>query len=81
MTNLYITQVFDWNGNAVYGKADGGGMKEAVCLFMVRVRIADLNIRKGAGTNTLRTGKDTGKGCFTIARVKTGADLMRNEEN
>lgn len=59
-------KVFDWNGNAVYGKADGDGVADAVCLFMVRVGVADLNIREGAGTDTPRMGKYTGKGCFTI---------------
>lgn len=45
-------------------------MTDAICPFMVRVGIEDLNIRKGAGTNTPRTGKYTGKGYFTIVRVK-----------
>lgn len=56
----------------VYGKADGGGMADAVCPIMVRVGVADLNIREGAGTDTPRTGKYTGKGCFTIVQVKGG---------
>ena len=64
--------VFDWNGNVVYGKADGGGMTDAACPFMVRVGVADPNIREGAGTDTPRTGKYTGKGCFTIVQVKAG---------
>lgn len=42
------------------------------CLFLVRVSINDLNIRKGAGTNYARTGKYTGKGVFTIVEVKSG---------
>ena len=42
------------------------------CPFLVRVRINDLNIRKGAGTNYARTGKYTGKGVFTIVEVKSG---------
>ena len=33
---------------------------------MVKVSINDLNIRKGAGTNTAKTGRYTGKGVFTI---------------
>lgn len=65
--------VFDWNGNVVYGKADGGGMTDAACPFMVWVWVADLNIREGAGTDTPRTGRYTGKGCFTIVQVKAGA--------
>ena len=64
--------VFDWNGNVVYGKADGGGMTDAACPFMVWVWVADLNIREGAGTDTPRTGRYTGKGCFTIVQVKAG---------
>lgn len=42
------------------------------CPFLVRVSINDLNIRKGAGTNYARTGKYTGKGVFTIVKVKSG---------
>ena len=32
----------------------------------------NLNIRKGAGTNTTKTGRYTGKGVFTIMEVKSG---------
>ena len=64
--------VFDWNGNAVYGKADASGMTNGACPFMVRVKIEDLNIHKGAGTNTAKTGKYTGIGSFTILEVKSG---------
>ena len=39
---------------------------------MVKVSIDDLNIRKGAGTNTTKTGRYTGKGVFTIMEVKSG---------
>lgn len=42
------------------------------CPFLVRVSIDDLNIRNGAGTNTAKTGKYTGKGVFTIVEVKSG---------
>ena len=42
------------------------------CPFLVRVSIDDLNIRKGAGTNTAKTGKYTGKGVFTIVEVRSG---------
>ena len=38
----------------------------ADCPFMVKVSINDLNIRKGAGTNTAKTGRYTGKGVFTM---------------
>ena len=47
-------------------------MTDADCPFVVRVSISDLNIRKGAGTNTAKTGKYTGVGSFTIVQVKTG---------
>ena len=42
------------------------------CLFLVKVDIDDLNIRKDAGTNTAKTGKYTGKGVFTIVEVRQG---------
>ena len=48
------------------------GMTNSDCPFLVRVSIDDLNIRKGAGTNTAKTGKHTGKGVFTIVEVKAG---------
>ncbi|MDD2965574.1 MAG: N-acetylmuramoyl-L-alanine amidase [Bacteroidales bacterium] len=40
--------------------------------FVVKVSIPDLIIRKGAGTNTPKTGKYTGIGSFTITEVKSG---------
>ena len=40
--------------------------------FKVRVDITDLNIRKGPGTDTAKTGQKTGKGTFTITEVKSG---------
>ena len=68
-------EVYDWNGKQVYPEvADGaaGGMTNADCPFMVKVSIPDLNIRKGAGTNTAKTGAYTGVGVFTILEVKDG---------
>ena len=68
----------DWNGKAVYGAEVTGGsglaaeFSNADCPFMVKVSIDDLNIRKGAGTNTTKTGRYTGKGVFTIMEVKNG---------
>ena len=41
--------------------------------YLVRVKIPDLNIRKGHGTDTARTGQFTGVGIFTIVEVKSGA--------
>lgn len=70
--------VYDWNGKAVYGAETVGGnvsageFSNADCPFVVRVSIDDLNIRKGAGTNTAKTGSYTGKGVFTIMEVREG---------
>lgn len=67
--------VYDWNGKAVYGaELSGGsnGMTNSDCPFLVKVSIDDLNIRKGAATNTAKTGKHTGVGVFTIVEVKEG---------
>ena len=47
-------------------------MTDTDCPFVVRVSIPDLNIRKGAGTDTARTGRFTGIGNFTIIQVKSG---------
>lgn len=68
-------EVYDWNGKQIYPEvADGaaGGMTNADCPFMVKVSIPDLNIRKGAGTNTAKTGIYSGVGVFTILEVKDG---------
>ena len=67
--------VYDWNGKAVYGAEISGGasgMTNVDCPFMVKVSIDDLNIRKGAGTNTAKIGAYTGKGVFTILEVREG---------
>ena len=68
-------EVYDWNGRQVYPEvAEGaaGGMSNADCPFLVKVSISDLNIRKGAGTNTAKTGQYTGVGIFTILEVREG---------
>ena len=71
--------VYDWNGKAVYGaevdvESDSDiEFSNVDCPFMVKVDIDDLNIRKGAGTNTAKTGRYTGKGVFTIIHVKSGS--------
>lgn len=52
--------------------ADGGGMANGDCPFLVKVSIPDLNIRKGAGTNTGKTGRHTGVGVFTVEEVRQG---------
>lgn len=66
-------------GRAFYEKyacsgqgVSSGGMTNADCPFLVRVGVDDLNIRKGAGTNTAKTGKYTGKGVFTVVEVRSG---------
>ena len=65
--------VCDWDGEAVYPVSDtGNGITNGDCPFMVRVSIPDLNIRKGAGTNTAKTGKYTGVGSFTIVEIRAG---------
>ena len=70
--------VNDWNGKAVDGAEVTGGsglaaeFSNADCPFLVKVSIDDLNIRKGAGTNTAKTGMYTGVGVFTILEVKIG---------
>lgn len=69
-------KVFDWNGKQVYPAA-------AFQPYHVRVEIADLRIRKGAGTNydywTEKNGqsKYTGKGTFTIVKEKNGAGATK----
>lgn len=45
--------------------------------YLVRVDIADLNIRKGPGTDCERTGKYTGTGVFTIVEEADGAGASR----
>ena len=54
------------------GEKPSGGMTNADCPFLVRVDATDLNIRTGAGTDTTKTGKYTGKGVFTIVEVRDG---------
>jgi len=48
-----------------------GGMTNADCPFLVKVSIDDLNIRKGYGTNTAKTGTCP-RGVFTIVEVREG---------
>lgn len=63
--------VYDPDGVAVY-KNTGH-----ILPYTVRVLIDDLNIRQGPGTTYDKTGKQTGKGVFTIVKESTGkgADL------
>ena len=56
------------------GEVSGGGQadKPQEVPLLVRVTATDLNIRKGPGTDTEKTGKYTGAGVFTIVEVKSG---------
>lgn len=62
--------VFDADGKAIY-PAEQKGDTPAVP-FRVWVKVPDLNIRKGPGTNYNTTGHFTGKGVFTIVAVQSG---------
>ena len=61
-----------WDVKDAVSVADGGGMANGDCPFLVKVSIPDLNIRKGAGTNTGKTGRHTGVGIFTVVEVRQG---------
>ena len=68
-------KIYDWNGKQMYPEVmleTAGGMSNVDCPFTVKVSVPDLNIRKGAGTDTSKTGKFTGVGMFTIVEVKNG---------
>ena len=58
-------------GQKYYDKYAGGTVT-ADGSFKVKVSIANLNIRRGPGTNYGRTGAFTGKGSFEIAEVASG---------
>lgn len=58
-------------GQKYYDKYAGGTVT-ADGSFKVKVSIANLNIRRGPGTNYGRTGSFTGKGSFEIAEVASG---------
>ncbi len=58
--------VFDESGKTIYASASG------LSPYMVRVAIADLNIRRGPGTNYAKTGQFTGVGNFTIMEESAG---------
>ena len=58
--------VFDESGKAIYTGSAGFSP------YLVRVSIANLNIRRGPGTNYERTGHYTGIGTFTIVGESEG---------
>ena len=62
--------VFDDKGVVVYGKTEFDP-------YLVRVSVADLNIRKGPGTNYAKTGSFTGIGVFTIIAEENGQGASR----
>ena len=64
-------EVYDWNGKQVYPEV-AEWVNKTDTPFLVKVSIPDLNIRKGAGTNTAKTGICTGVGVFTIMEVREG---------
>ncbi len=62
--------VFDADGNVVYPVEQK--VETPAVPFRVWVKVTDLNIRKGPGTNYDATGRFTGKGVFTIVAVQPG---------
>ena len=58
--------VFDEAGNAVYP------VQQQFTPYRVRVKINDLNIRKGPGIDCAKWGKYTGAGVFTIVEEADG---------
>lgn len=62
--------VFDADGKVVY-PTEHTAATPAVP-FHVWIKVSDLNIRKGPGTNYDATGHFTGKGVFTIVAVQPG---------
>lgn len=67
-------KVFDASGNVVYPAAlTPYPAPSKDTSYKVQVSIANLNIRKGPGTNYDRTGQFTGKGIFTIVQESKGA--------
>jgi hypothetical protein len=66
-------KVFDASGNIVYPAAAKPTQTPAANTFYkVQIDIANLNIRKGPGTNYDKTGQFTGKGIFTIVQESKG---------
>lgn len=66
-------KVFDSSGNIVYPTAAKPTQTPAAdTSYKVQIDIANLNIRKGPGTNYGKTGQFTGKGIFTIVQETKG---------
>lgn len=60
--------VYDESGKVLYTSKKTSSSET----FQVRVKISNLNIRTGPGTNYATTGHYTGVGTFTIVEVKEG---------
>ena len=66
-------KVFDASGNIVYPAAAKPTQTPAAnTSYKIQIDIANLNIRKGPGTNYDKTGQFTGKGIFTIVQEAKG---------
>ena len=66
-------KVFDASGSIVYPAAAKPTQTPAAnTLYKVQIGIANLNIRKGPGTNYDKFGQFTGKGIFTIVQESKG---------
>ena len=66
-------KVFDASGNLVYPAAATPAPAPVTgTSYKVQIDIANLNIRKGPGTNYGKTGQFTGKGIFTIVQESKG---------
>lgn len=66
-------KVFDASGNVVYpASSKPTPAPSGDTSYKVEIRISNLNIRKGPGTNYGRTGQFTGKGVFTIIQESKG---------
>ena len=71
-------KVFDASGNVVYSAATKPVSDHtAGTSYKVQIDIANLNIRKGPGTNYDKTGHFTGKGIFTIVQEAKGEGATR----
>lgn len=57
-----------WDVKDAVSVAGDGGMANGDCPFLVKVSIPDLNIRKGAGTNTGKTGRHGASGLGVLCR-------------
>ncbi len=73
--------VFDNDGNVVYApsatKAENTTGTTPFEAYRVRIGIANLNIRKGPGTNYSKTGQFTGVGVFTIVAESDGTGATK----